>query len=144
VNGEAVDAWVSSVDELLAGRRDDVEVSDDAMRWSPEAPETGPLLPAAMWDDCVWPPPGQWQPTGLLNRSDIHVDPTVIDRLTRTFAMSVAEVTGTVIRTLVAFEQIPDELVEVDDAGNRIRRALEARRNRDTGPPRPPLGRRVR
>lgn len=49
MNGEAVDAWVSSVDELLAGGRDDEMVSGDAMRWSPEA--VGQLSPADLRDD---------------------------------------------------------------------------------------------
>lgn len=152
---EQVDGWLAGVDELLAGRRDDESVSEDAMRWSPDKPVAD-----------------EWHPTGLLDLPQMTIrinaesvcvlmpNPEALARLQQSLTDAVAAWRAALAGTTPLFERLSRQVVSVAHAARRaagedvelapkvadarFRRALEARRSRDTGPPLPPLGRRVR
>jgi hypothetical protein len=134
MDSDRVDAWVSSVDELLDDGRDDRLVSGDAMRWSPASLETGPPLPVGMWDACVGSTPDR--PLGLgVSMRQAAVGMAAYQETMRGIGQQMMD---NLLRATA--EMTPP----VPEPPERRRRALWLRRNRDTGPALPPLGRRVR
>lgn len=140
---DQVDAWVSGVDDLLAGRRDDASVSEDAMRWSPQAPEkTGPLLPAAMWDACMRPTPHHVEALRAVEAQLAEVQAAYVAQLRPVMEAWAVGVQRAGQQIAQAFGALTSAATVANAPADPVARALEARRTRDTGPSVEPYRRR--